>query len=546
MLISRQGNCGQSDLPGAACAQNVDWDTPAVFRRGPKVTILIPTFNRPQYLPHALAGALNQTYRNIQVIIINDGGEDVTGIVNACGDPRVILIDRKQNFGKAFSLNEALQRAEGKYIAYLDDDDVFYPHHIELLVDTLENKTGCQVAYSDLYKTYCRIEPSGSRIALSKVLEVSRDFDRFLILYYNNVLHVSLMHRKDLLDKTGPYNENLTVLIDWDMTRRLAFFSDFCHVQQITGEYFYPAGKSDRISQKQRQDRTSYLQNAIRIRTTRPPKPWPKIQDLSLILPADCLTKETAATLGSIWRYTFYPYQLYLPMPAADLDRFHTDMPNIVKVPVTPSASQTERIDAALSICDGDYVTIVPSGFNIGEMWLEDSLYALINSSRQDLAFELEASTETHWAVVLKKADLLRARTGFPNLPLRQSIQAAGIRLTRVAPDQIPFQFDQLLEEARATEKRGNYTRAAEIFEYIGRNCQNTLWMNSLAAQALFRAGHYARAALLVHELNLQRPTVDTLLLEARLKRRTNDTHAAIELLQNAQQIFEGKELIWI
>ncbi|GAG26148.1 unnamed protein product, partial [marine sediment metagenome] len=112
---------------------------------GPVVSVLIPTFNRPRYLSEALASALHQSYSNLQVIVVNDGGQDVSSIVNSFSDPRIIFINRKENRGKAFSLNEALARAEGEYIAYLDDDDLYYPNHIETLVDVLENKTDCQV-----------------------------------------------------------------------------------------------------------------------------------------------------------------------------------------------------------------------------------------------------------------------------------------------------------------------------------------------------------------------------------------------------------------
>ncbi|HEW79669.1 MAG TPA: glycosyltransferase, partial [Phycisphaerales bacterium] len=78
---------------------------------GPMVSVLVPTFNRPRYLSEALASALHQSYRNLQVIVINDGGEDVSDIVNSFNDQRIIFINRKENHGKAFSLNEALARA---------------------------------------------------------------------------------------------------------------------------------------------------------------------------------------------------------------------------------------------------------------------------------------------------------------------------------------------------------------------------------------------------------------------------------------------------
>lgn len=57
---------------------------------GPMVSVLVPTFNRPRYLSEALASALHQSYRNLQVIVINDGGEDVSDIVNSFNDQRII------------------------------------------------------------------------------------------------------------------------------------------------------------------------------------------------------------------------------------------------------------------------------------------------------------------------------------------------------------------------------------------------------------------------------------------------------------------------
>ena len=512
---------------------------------GPMVTVLIPTFNRPRYLSEALASALHQSYKNLQVIVINDGGEDVSGIVDSFSDPRIIFINRKENRGKAFSLNEALTRAEGKYIAYLDDDDLFYPNHIELLVDALENQTDCEVAYSDLYKAHCKIMSDGSRRVLSKVVEVSRDFDRFFMLYFNHALHVSLMHRRDLIEKTGPYNEELNILIDWDMTRRLAFFSDFHHIYEITGEFYSSVAESDRISILRRKNKSEYSSNILTIRTTRPAKPWTKIKDMSIIFVTDQLNRQAGKTLGFIWRHTFYPYQIYLPLPQADFNRLNTDMPNMVLVPVEPLSSQTERIDATLARCEGEYIAIVPNGFAIEELWVENPLYALINSSVKGEGFELEGSTDALWAAVVRKGDLQYARSSFPNLPVRESLKAAGIVLRHPSSEELPFQFDNLLQEARLAEKNGNWAQAAQMFDYIADHYQNELLMKALAANAFFKAGGHARATELSCEVNQRRPTVDTLLLEAKVNREKKDFNSAIELLKRAEQILEGKELIW-
>jgi glycosyltransferase involved in cell wall biosynthesis len=519
----------------------IDQVRDARVKDGPLVSVLVPTFNRPQYLSIALASVLSQSYRNLEIVVINDGGTDVGSIVNSFSDPRLIFINRKENRGKASSLNEALEIANGKYIAYLDDDDLFYPDHIESLINALENETNCQVAYTDLYKSYCNILPDGSRQVLSKVVEISRDFDRFFMLYFNHVLHVCLMHRRDLIEKTGYYNEDLNVLIDWDMTRRLVFFSDFLHVHKVTGEFYNPCGESDRISVQRRKDKSEYFRNVLAIRTTRPAKPWPKLKDLSIIFVSDKLDKQAGETIGSIWRYTFYPYKLYLPLSQSDFSRLNTDMPNVVFVPVSSSSSPDEQIDAALQVADGDYIAIVPNNFPIDDTWVEESVYALINNSDAHTAFELVRATDKLWAAVIRKSHLQQARRRFSRLSVRQSLHACDIVIRKPTQKERPFKFDNLLYEADTAKSDGNFKQAGRIFEYIAENHKNELWMQTLAAKAFFQAGDLLRATQLSRMVNQKCPTVDTLLLQAKLLRQQKDFCNAIQLLEKANSILTNE-----
>ena len=512
---------------------------------GPLVSVLLPTFNRPRYFYQALASVLNQSYENMEVIVINDGGTDVSDIVESYYDSRIVYINRKENRGKAFSLNEALEKSEGKYIAYLDDDDIFYPNHIEVLVDALENRTDCMAAYSDLYKAYCQVSQDGSRQILSKVVEVSRDYDRFFMLHFNHVLHVSMMHRRDLIEKTGLYNEKLNVLIDWDMTRRLSFFTDFYHVYEITGQYYHPMGDCDRISVQQRKDRQNYLKNVLAIRTARPAKPWPKIKDMSIIFLTDSIDKKAGRTIGSIWQHTFYPYKLYLPVSQSDLRRLNTDMPNLVFVPVSPESSQAERIDAAIEQCEGEYIAIIPAGFPVKDMWIENALYALFNNEDDRQGYLLEDSTDDLLAVVLRKKEVFFARKKFQQMSLYDSLNASGIDLKKPELQEIPFQFDNMLQHAFSAQNDGNWLQAAQIYEYIIENHKNELWMKSLASNAFFKAGKGTLAAKLCSEVNRQRPTVSTLLLEAKVRRREKEYNEAIELLNIAEKTIEEQEYLW-
>ncbi|MBN2590864.1 MAG: glycosyltransferase [Sedimentisphaerales bacterium] len=511
----------------------------------PLVNVIIPTFNRPQYFQKALKSILNQSYENMQIIVVNDGGQDVSDIVESFCDSRILFINRKENYGKAFSLNEALKYAQGKYVAYLDDDDMFYPEHIETLVDTLENRTDCQVAYSDLYKAYCKVSQDGSRQVLSKTVEVSRDFDRFFMLHFNHVLHVSLMHRRDLIEKTGPYNENLNVLIDWDMTRRLAFFTDFYHVYKITGEYYHPMGDCDRISVQQRKNKQNYVRNVVEIRASRPEKPWPKIKDLSIIFMTNRLDRQTGQTIGAIRQHTFYPYKLYLPVSQKDFNGISTDMKNLVFVSVSPERSQEEQLDLLLMQSEGEYIAIIPREYPIRDRWIENPLYALINNRGDRIGYLLEDSTDSMWGVVLKKEDISKARKMFPHLSLLDSLNASGIKLKKPEFEELPLQFDNMIQQAFNAQNDGNWMHAAQIYEYIAENHNNELWMKSLSANALYKAGNKQLAACLCHEINQQRPTVSTLLLEAKVKREEKKYDEAVELLTIAERTIDGMEYLW-
>jgi glycosyltransferase involved in cell wall biosynthesis len=512
---------------------------------GPLVTLLIPTFNRRDDLGEAVGSAVRQSWRNLQIIVANDGGADVRDIVESFNDQRILLLDRKENRGKAATLNEALQRAEGKYIAYLDDDDIHYPDHIRLLAEALEGPTDCQVAYSNLYRATFRSGGDGRRIATSKLLEIRRDFDRCFMFHFNHVLHCSVMHRKDLLERTGLYNEDIRVLIDWDMTRRLAFFSDFLHIDAVTGEYCVPVEKeSDRISYRMRRNREEFFKQLTTIRTTRPAKPWPKVQDLSIILAPPRIDAAAVKNIGTVITKTYWPYLLYLALPPSEAARLNTsDIPKVIEmVPTAQEASYEASVDAALERCQGDVVAIVPMGLAIEELWVEWPLHVLMTKAAFDEAVAIPRSNDLAWGVVARRGDLLRARREHGDLSFPRSLQAAGIKVIRPNKEDFPLAFDDLLNLARSMEQEGNWMNAGRIFEKMPSVCSNDLWMAEQAAAAMFRKGGAdAEAVELCRKVNSRSPNVSSLQLEARLQRRAGRGDLAIERLEQAREILNWK-----
>src|SRR3972149_702276 len=106
----------------------------------PLVSIIVPTWNRSEMLAEALKSIHNQTYPHFEIIVVNDGGMDVAGIIsslNTKNNIRYLVNERSR--GAAAARNEGFRVAKGKYIAYLDDDDIYYPDHLATLVSFLEN-----------------------------------------------------------------------------------------------------------------------------------------------------------------------------------------------------------------------------------------------------------------------------------------------------------------------------------------------------------------------------------------------------------------------
>ena len=110
------------------------------------VSVIIPSYNRFNYLKNAVSSVLNQTYQNFEIIIVNDGSDE-KAYYEASFDERIKVIHLKTNqkeingFGPGAIRNFGINEAEGKYIAFLDDDDIWLPKKLELQVNALEEST---------------------------------------------------------------------------------------------------------------------------------------------------------------------------------------------------------------------------------------------------------------------------------------------------------------------------------------------------------------------------------------------------------------------
>ena len=106
-----------------------------------KISVIIPTYNRENLIGKAITSALNQTYKNLEVLIIDDGSTDNTKeIIDKFSDKRVKYIKLKENLGSSNARNIGIKMATGKFISFQDSDDIFYPNKLEFQINNLINK----------------------------------------------------------------------------------------------------------------------------------------------------------------------------------------------------------------------------------------------------------------------------------------------------------------------------------------------------------------------------------------------------------------------
>jgi glycosyltransferase involved in cell wall biosynthesis len=198
-----------------------------------KVSVITATYNRPEYLQRALDSIASQTYKDYEVVVVNDGGCSVENIITQSDiKEKIKYIHYPDNKGLSHALNTAISNATGELIAYLDDDDLYFSHHLETLHNTLSS-SNYHLAYSKCLWT--TIDPV-TNLVIRKEAKSNLVFVRNKLLNANFIHPASIMFYKKCLEKTGGYDENLCVLMDWDLLVRLSEYFEFLHVDNITCE----------------------------------------------------------------------------------------------------------------------------------------------------------------------------------------------------------------------------------------------------------------------------------------------------------------------
>lgn len=210
----------------------------AIEQKSALVSVIVPTYNRLDTLEEALQSILAQTYQDFNIVVINDGGVDAGGVVAELDSNKIVYVNHHENKGLAAARNIGIAATRSKYIAYLDDDDIFYPGHLETLTTFLEN-SAYSIAYTDAHRVQQVQREGGGHKIIRKDTPRSIRFSRDQLFICNIAPVLCFMHERECLEKAGLFDERLISHEDWDLWIRIALDYEFKHVTNVTAEFRY-------------------------------------------------------------------------------------------------------------------------------------------------------------------------------------------------------------------------------------------------------------------------------------------------------------------
>jgi len=178
-----------------------------------KVTVIMPTWNRAFIIQRAVDSVLQQSYKNFEIIISDDGSSDNTeAVINKRygNEPRISYI-KNGHSGVSHARNVALKQAQGDLIAYLDSDDVWSKDYLLLMVNTF-------VDFPEINTLYCGVRCIDQANKSDYIL--FRQYERKALLERNFIAINIFMHRTALFEKLHGFNEEYNVLEDWELIIR--------------------------------------------------------------------------------------------------------------------------------------------------------------------------------------------------------------------------------------------------------------------------------------------------------------------------------------
>ena len=201
-----------------------------------KVSVIIPTYNRAHLLPQAIDSVLNQTFKDFELIIVDNYSSDNTeSVVKSYDDKRIRYFKNQNNGLIGVNRNYGIQKSRGEFIAFLDDDDLWLPEKLEKQVKLLNSNQELGLVYSDIYiigsngnllkDTYFhRVKPFRGNV-----------FNELLVV--NFICNLTVVVRKEALSKVGVFDLKYVIAQDYDLWLRLVECYPVDFIEQPLAKY---------------------------------------------------------------------------------------------------------------------------------------------------------------------------------------------------------------------------------------------------------------------------------------------------------------------
>lgn len=201
-----------------------------------KVSVCIPTCNGEKYIRKTMDSIVNQTYQNIEIIIVDDDSKDSTlEIIGSYNDSRIKIIKNENNLGMVNNWNKCLEYVTGEYILFLFQDDIISKNAVQRKVDILNKNDDVVMAFS----ATSVIDENGN-VKLKR-----RSFKKDVIIDGKKIIRKSfrtknifgepsnIMYRKEICDKIGLFNNELVYTPDWEYSLRALKYGKISYIDEV-------------------------------------------------------------------------------------------------------------------------------------------------------------------------------------------------------------------------------------------------------------------------------------------------------------------------
>lgn len=226
----------------------------------PFISVILPVFNAESYIFDSINSILSQTYKDFELIIINDGSTDSSeSIIQSFNDERIKYYRNDKNRGLIYTLNRGLTLANGEYIARMDADDICTPTRFEVQLSFLQDHVDIGVvgAEATIFQGQYKDYPQNKCGYFHKP---KTDEEIKAKLFVDNpIIHPTVLMRKEVLEKTNGYNRNFYQVEDLALWIDLSQYTKFYNISRPLINYRISLGSETKLSQEDPEKRHESL-----------------------------------------------------------------------------------------------------------------------------------------------------------------------------------------------------------------------------------------------------------------------------------------------